>query len=67
LFYPVVADILPSTKAAHPVAVDAIGANIAKIIFVVIVVLLLLAALVATGHITQKGPHGRGGPLGPSL
>lgn len=43
------------------------GARMVKIIFGAIIVLLILAALVATGRITQKGPHGRGGPLGPPL
>lgn len=38
-----------------------------KIILAAVVVLLVLAALVATGKISQKGPHGRGGPLGPPL
>lgn len=45
----------------------AIGDKMVKIIWAAIVILLVLAALVATGRITQKGPHGRGGPLGPPL
>jgi hypothetical protein len=45
----------------------AIGGKLVKIIWAAIVILLVLAALVATGRIAQKGPHGRGGPLGPPL
>jgi len=58
---PVLTDILVPTKAA----IAAIGPNMAKIILAALVVLLILAVLVATGHINQKGPHGRRGPSGP--
>jgi len=54
---PVLTDILVPTKAA----IAAIGPNMAKIILGALVALLILAVLVATGHINQKGPHGRRG------
>lgn len=56
--------VMLAIAGANPVA---IGDKMVKIIWAAIVILLVLAALVATGRITQKGPHGRGGPLGPPL
>jgi len=41
------------------VDLSAIGATMLSILVVAIVILLILAALVYTGRITQKGPHGR--------
>ena len=56
-----------TVKLAHPVDLAGVGATMFRIIIVSIVVILVLAALVCTFHLNQKGPHGRGGPLGPPM
>jgi hypothetical protein len=59
--------LFTNVKLAHPVDLAAAGTTMVRIIIVAIVVLLVLAALVGAGKLNQKGPHGRGGPLGPPL
>jgi uncharacterized membrane protein len=51
--------------AHHAVRIEDIAPHMLMIVFAALIVLIILAVLVATGRITQKGPHGRGGPFGP--
>jgi hypothetical protein len=59
--------VFTNVRPAHPVDLAGIGATMFRIIIAAIVALLVLAALVGAGFLNQKGPHGRGGPLGPPM